>query len=178
MEELTLVDTEDRVIGSMEKAQAHTKPVLHRAFSVFLYDGDRMLLQKRHRDKYHSGGLWTNACCSHPRFGESLEEAVPRRLREEVGCAPEVREIFDFIYCAKFREDLWEYEYDHVYLGRCTEPFRFDPQEAEDSVWMPMAELRRQLVEEPCKFTPWFLIAAPRVLDFLSQFQENRGNQS
>lgn len=171
MELLTLVDTEDQVIGSMEKAQAHRMPTLHRAFSVFLYDGDKMLLQKRNQNKYHSGGLWTNACCSHPRFGETLEEAVPRRLREEVGCEPKVWEIFDFVYCARFREDLWEYEYDHVFLGPCKESCRFDPQEAEDSCWMSFAELRRQLIEQPCKFTPWFLIAAPRVLDFLSAFE-------
>ena len=170
MELLTLVNTRDEVIGSCEKAKAHEAPTLHRAFSVFLYSDKGMLLQRRARGKYHSGGLWTNACCSHPRYGESLAEAVPRRMREELGCVPDVREIFSFVYCAKFAEDLWEYEYDHVFLGACGQTPVLDPEEAEECRWVGFEELRTELVEKPEQFTAWFLIAAPRVLAFLECF--------
>lgn len=172
MELLTLVDTQDRPIGTCEKAEAHRRPRLHRAFSVFLYSAKGMLLQRRAEGKYHSGGLWTNACCSHPRAGEALEEAVPRRMEQELGLRADVREVFSFVYCAKFAEDLWEYEYDHVFLGWCGEEPVLDPAEAEEYRWVSFADLRRELVERPEAFTPWFLIAAPRVLDFLAFFQE------
>lgn len=164
---LILVDTRDRVIGSCGKAEAHAAPKLHRAFSVFLYRDEQMLLQRRARDKYHSGGLWTNACCSHPRMGEELAEAVPRRMTEELGIAPAVEEKFSFVYCAKFRDDLWEYEYDHVLVGTCGETPAPNADEVEESRWVSFSELRRELVERPETFTAWFLIAAPRVLDLL-----------
>ena len=168
-DKLILVDTRDREIGSCGKAEAHAAPRLHRAFSVFLYRNGEMLLQRRARGKYHSGGLWTNACCSHPRVGETLTEAVPRRMMEELGIAPEVEEAFSFVYCAKFRDDLWEYEYDHVFVGACGEELALNREEAEESCWMPFGALRRALLERPEAFTAWFLIAAPRVLDLLEE---------
>lgn len=170
MELLTLVNTRDEVIGSCEKAQAHAAPTLHRAFSVFLYSDKGMLLQRRSRGKYHSGGLWTNACCSHPRYGETLSEAVPRRMEEELGWSEAVQEIFSFVYCAQFAPDLWEYEYDHVFLGPCDRDPVLNPEEAEEFRWVEFEALRRELVEHPEQFTAWFLIAAPRVLDFLEWF--------
>ena len=172
MELLTLVDTRDEVIGSCEKLAAHKKPTLHRAFSVFLYSDRGMLLQRRAREKYHSGGLWTNACCSHPRYGEELLQSVPRRMWEELRVQAQVEELFSFIYCAKFAEDLWEYEYDHVFLGRCDADPVLDPGEAEEYRWIPFDALRRELIEKPEEFTPWFLIAAPRVLDILEREAE------
>ena len=172
MELLTLVNTRDEVTGSCEKALAHEKPTLHRAFSVFLYSSRGMLLQRRARSKYHCGGLWTNACCSHPRYGETLERSVPRRMEEELGLCPDVREIFSFTYCAKFADNLWEYEYDHVFLGYCDKEPALNPEEAEECRWVSFEDLRRELVECPEEFTPWFLIAAPRVLDFLEVFQQ------
>ncbi len=167
MELLTLVDTRDRALSPCEKGEAHASPQLHRAFSVFLHNGSALLLQQRSRSKYHSGGLWTNACCSHPRWGETLAEAVPRRMAEELGCAVPVEERFSFLYCAHFENGLWEYEYDHVFTGLCTATPAFDPNEAEAVRWVSFSQLRRELVEEPTQFTAWFLIAAPRVLDEL-----------
>ena len=117
MEELILVDLDDREIGTMDKAEAHRLGRLHRAFSVFIVDCDRMLIQQRNRGKYHSGGLWANACCSHPRHGETLPEATERRLREELGISCELRELFDFVYFSRYVDDLFEYEYDHVFVG-------------------------------------------------------------
>ena len=107
---LLLVDLYDNVLGTVDKADAHREPRLHRAFSVFLFRGDEMLLQKRAAAKYHSGGLWSNACCSHPRLGENLEEAARSRMLEEVGADCPLTEIFQFVYYHKFRDDLYEYE--------------------------------------------------------------------
>ena len=98
MDELILVDLSDHEIGTMDKAEAHRIGRLHRAFSVFIVHGGKMLLQRRNSKKYHSGGLWANACCSHPRKGESLEAAAARRLSEELGISCAVTELFSFVY--------------------------------------------------------------------------------
>ena len=118
MEQVILVDIEDCEVGVMEKMEAHKHAQLHRAFSVFLFNKQgKMLLQQRAFSKYHSGGLWTNACCSHPRPGESLESAVSRRLFEEMGIATPVTKAFDFIYQAELPNELVEHEFDHVFIG-------------------------------------------------------------
>ena len=162
---VTLVDLDDRPVGAAEKEEAHEKPLLHRAFSVFLTDpaGKRMLLQKRAKGKYHSGGLWTNACCSHPEPGEDLMAAAHRRLGEELGIDSGLREIGRFVYLHRFSDRLYEYEYDHVLLGRYDGPVRPDPEEAEEIRWADMDDVRRELLEEPERFTPWFVTAAPIV---------------
>ena len=167
MDELILVDLADRQIGTMEKAEAHRLGKLHRAFSVFLVSGDRMLLQRRNKEKYHSGGLWANACCSHPRNGETLAEAVPRRLQEELGVSCEVKELFDFVYFSKYAEDLFEYECDHVFLGTCEGPFSPDPGEIEAVEWVTFDALEQRLLNTPEEFCSWFRIAAPKVLQML-----------
>ena len=102
----------------MEKMEAHKKGLLHRAFSVFIFNGKgEMLLQQRALNKYHSGGLWTNACCSHPMPGEKTEDAADRRLKEELGFETPLEKIFDFVYKAEFDNGLTEYEFDHVFAG-------------------------------------------------------------
>lgn len=164
--QVLLVDTRDRPLGVEEKAAAHARPMLHRAFSVFLYQGDRMFLQRRARDKYHSGGLWSNACCSHPGPGEDIAAAARERTLEEVGLEAPLEEIFQFIYYASFAPDLYEYEYDHVFLGECRDAaWRLDPAEAEEARWVPLAELEEELVRSPRDFSAWFLAAAPRVME-------------
>ena len=163
---LLLVDLYDNVLGTAGKADAHREPRLHRAFSVFLFRGDEMLLQKRAAAKYHSGGLWSNACCSHPRLGEKLEEAARSRMLEEVGADCPLTEIFQFVYYHKFRDDLYEYEYDHVFVGSYDGPCAADPDEAEELRWVKTADLERELLEHPGDFSAWFLVAAPRVLSY------------
>lgn len=169
-DQLILVDLEDREIGYMGKTEVHRKGKLHRAFSVFVVHEDRILIQRRKADKYHSGGLWANACCSHPRRGEKLEEAVHRRMLEEVGIDCDVNEIFHFVYRTQYEENLFEYEYDHVFLGDYNGELRMNEDEIEELRWISIEELKRDVTEHPEKYASWFLIAFPAVmerLDFL-----------
>jgi len=169
MDELILVDLDDRPVGYMNKEETHRRGRLHRAFSVFIISGGRMLLQKRSRAKYHSGGLWANACCSHPRKGEELAEAVHRRLREELGMDTGLTELFQFVYRTKFREDLYEYELDHVFLGSYEGEPVCNPEEIEELRWVSLPALKEELVQHPGHFSSWFIIAAPRVMAWAEQ---------
>lgn len=163
-DELILVDFNDRVIGTSGKMRTHREHLLHRAFSVFVYDGERMLIQQRTESKYHSGGKWANACCSHPRCTETLEEAVHRRLREEVGIECSVRELFSFIYYAAFDDGLAEYELDHVFLGEYSGDVLPDPAEIAAVKWIGLDDLEEDMRRNPADYAPWFHIAAPRVI--------------
>lgn len=163
--QVLLVDLHDNVLGSIPKSLAHRSPRLHRAFSVFLYDGETMLIQQRADGKYHSGGLWSNSCCSHPRPGETLAEAVAARMTEELGVSPPVEEIFDFIYLCRFENGLYEYEYDHVLIGSYGGEIAPNPDEAQAVRKIALDELERELVEQPEKYSVWFLTAAPRVIE-------------
>lgn len=164
-EKLILVDLEDNEIGSGEKQWVHENGKLHRAFSVFIIDGDRMLLQRRNVSKYHSGGLWANACCSHPRVGETLEEAVKRRLLEEVGVSSSCEEMFHFVYRSVYENGLTEYEYDHVFLGHYSGAVNPSKEEIDDVSWVDIAELKRDVIINPWNYASWFLIALPRLLE-------------
>ena len=168
-ENLILTDLFDNETGSASKEEAHRIGLLHRAFSVFITSGDKMLIQKRSRNKYHSGGLWANACCSHPRVGEELNQAVQRRLKEELGISCEAKELFDFVYFSQYGEELFEYEYDHVFLAEYSGSFDFDPEEIEELKWVDMNELKRKMLEEPRGFSSWFMIAAPRVMRIIEE---------
>ena len=165
-----LVSPTDAPLGTCSKQQAHVEGKLHRAFSVFLTDenGD-ILLQRRALTKYHSGGLWTNACCSHP-VGDVLSDARVR-LKEELGVDSEIREVGHFVYRHVFENGMTEYEYDHVLLGQINRdaPISPAPEEADAVEWMSVEELTRQLTEMPEKFTPWFITAAPIVLEYLKK---------
>lgn len=163
-DQLILVDIFDRQIGTGQKLAVHQKGRLHRAFSVFVYRGNEMLLQKRSSGKYHSGGLWTNACCSHPRQGEELTEAVKRRLQEELGIGLPVEELYSFVYRTQFENGLTEFEYDHVFLGEYEGDIQLNEEEASEIRWIDMDELAEELWKHPEQYTAWFLIAAPRVL--------------
>lgn len=152
-----LVDERDNVIGFQEKFKTHLEGDLHRAFSVFIFDLEgNLLLQKRASSKYHSGGLWSNTCCGHPRPGESTVEAAHRRLVEEMGFDCELKEVFRLIYKAELDNNLREHEYDHVFVGNfqgqplpCTE-------EVEDWKWVPIELLRNDTQRSPESFTSWF----------------------
>ncbi|MDR0346873.1 MAG: isopentenyl-diphosphate Delta-isomerase [Coriobacteriales bacterium] len=167
-EDLVLVDIRDREVGSADKATAHAVPHLHRAFSIFAIDdaGDvpLVLLQKRASSKYHSGGLWANTCCSHPRVGEPLLEAATRRLQEEMGIRCACREIGSFIYYYRFAPNLFEYEYDHVLTCYYRGPCKPNPAEVEDTAWVPIDKLAKGLVERPAQYAPWLAMAASLVI--------------
>lgn len=169
-DQLILVDVYDHQTGTAGKEEAHRKGLLHRAFSVFLVRDGSMLIQQRALHKYHSGGLWANACCSHPRSGEELTQAVPRRLKEELGIpGADVKELFSFVYRHAFTPELYEYEYDHVFVGTYNDELALNPEEACACRWVPFEELALELKDHPERFAVWFLTAAPAVLKFLSQ---------
>jgi isopentenyl-diphosphate delta-isomerase len=162
VEEIILVDAEDREIGRAEKLEAHRDGGrLHRAFSVFLFDrAGFMLLQRRSRQKYHFGGLWTNACCGHPRPGEDVAFAARRRVREELGIEADVREVLSFTYSARdARSGLIEREFDHVFVGHFDGETRPDPAEVEDLRWLEPAAAQRDAAARPEHYTPWFATA-------------------
>ena len=165
MEQVILVDKDDCEIGVMEKMEAHKQAVLHRAFSVFLFNPQgKMLLQQRALTKYHSAGLWTNTCCSHPRPGETLENAVSRRLIEEMGITTKVFKAFDFIYQAELPDNLNEYEFDHVFIGNYDADVRPNHLEVANFVYQSIEEVEANLQSHPEKYTVWFKIAFPKVV--------------
>jgi isopentenyl-diphosphate Delta-isomerase len=164
-QELILVDEQDCETGTMEKMEAHRRGLLHRAFSIFIFDAKgRMLLQQRATGKYHSGGLWTNACCSHPAPGETTESAALRRLREEMGFETPLEKSFDFVYRAEFDNGLTEHEFDHVYTGTYNGPVEPDPSEVSDYCYLSVGEIEELLKTDPDRFTAWFRIAFPQFL--------------
>ncbi|MEP6465912.1 MAG: isopentenyl-diphosphate Delta-isomerase [Parafilimonas sp.] len=164
MEEVILVNERDEEIGILEKMEAHRKGILHRAFSVFIFNNKKeMLLQQRAINKYHSGGLWTNACCSHPKPGEATETAARRRLKEELGFETLLKEIFHFTYNASFENGLTEHEFDHVFTGVYNGEINFNKHEVKDICFRLMEEIESDLQTHPNKFTAWFLIAFPLI---------------
>ncbi|MGI8637294.1 MAG: isopentenyl-diphosphate Delta-isomerase [Segetibacter sp.] len=168
MEEVILVNELDEQIGRMEKMEAHRKGILHRAFSVFIFnDRQEMLLQQRSVSKYHSGGLWTNACCSHPRPEEATEAAALRRLNEELGFTASLTKIFDFQYNASFTNGLTEHEFDHVYVGTYNGKITPNPAEVQDYCYKKIEEIYSTIKSHPHKYTAWFCIAFPNVAEWL-----------
>ncbi len=164
MEQVILVDENDVMTGSMEKMEAHQKAVLHRAFSVFVFNSHgQLLMQQRAARKYHSAGLWTNTCCSHPRPGEDTASAALRRLQEELGFVTPVIKAFDFIYQSPFDNGLTEYEFDHVFVGYYDGPVNPDPEEVNDYAYWDMEKTETLLQTSPERFTTWFHIAFPRI---------------
>jgi isopentenyl-diphosphate delta-isomerase len=170
LQEVILVNEKDEQVGVMEKMAAHEKALLHRAFSIFIFNEDGlMLLQKRAASKYHSPGLWTNACCSHPIPGEATHDAALRRLHEELGFTTPVEKAFHFTYTASFENGLTEHEFDHVYLGQYDGPIHHDPNEVEVYRYLSVSDIQNEITESPASFTPWFLIAFPLLKDWMHQ---------
>lgn len=158
-EYVILVDEDDKVIGQMEKMEAHEKAILHRAFSVFiLNDKNEIMLQQRAKDKYHSPLLWTNTCCSHQRIGETNIEAGKRRLKEEMGFETELKELFHFIYKAPFDNGLTEHELDHVMVGYYNDKPKINNEEVESWLWMSIEDIKNDIENHPEKYTIWFKI--------------------
>ena len=158
-EKVVLVTEKDEVLGLMEKMQAHENGILHRAFSVFLYNSKgEMLLQKRAAEKYHSPNQWTNACCSHPRIDETYLEAAKRRLNEELGINCELEEKFHFVYKADVGQNLWEHELDHVFVGNYDSEFQLNTEEVAEVRYISMEDLNQEMKQNPEQFTEWFKI--------------------
>jgi isopentenyl-diphosphate delta-isomerase len=156
-EVVVLVDADDRSIGTMAKLEAHRRGLLHRAISVVVRDsGNRLLLQQRARNKYHSGGLWTNTCCSHPRPGEAVADAAARRLVEEMGFACSLSFLFPVRYCAPVSNGLVENELVHVFGGQFDGAPDPDPQEVMAWCWKDRSELAKDLEKQPANYTVWF----------------------
>jgi len=159
MEQVILVDEQDNETGVMEKQQAHIEGRLHRAVSVFIFNskGD-MLLQQRAHNKYHSADLWTNTCCSHPRPGETVDEAALRRLYEEMGITCELKKIFSFIYKAQLDNGLAEHEFDHVFIGNTDALPIPDSMEVASWKYISIANLKSDINTHPENYTEWFKI--------------------
>lgn len=160
MEEfVVLVTPEDQVLGQMEKMKVHETGLLHRAFSIFLFNEQgEMLLQKRASEKYHSPDQWTNSVCSHPKIGETYFEAANRRLKEELGISTSLQEKFNFIYKAEVGQNLWEHELDHVFVGRFEGEFNLNRNEVSEVRYISMKDLEIEMQNHPEHFTKWFKI--------------------
>jgi isopentenyl-diphosphate delta-isomerase len=159
-----LVDNKDNPVGIAEKMEAHRKGLLHRAFSIFIFNSKgEVLLQQRALHKYHSGGLWTNACCSHPNPGEETLTAAKRRLKEEMGFETPVEKIFDFVYKTEFDNGLTEHEFDHIYTGEYDDKIEFNINEVMDYCYKDIKHIRISLQTNPEKYTIWFHLAFPMV---------------
>ena len=166
MESVILVDENDIQIGVEEKLSAHHKGLLHRAFSVFIFNKkNEILLQKRALDKYHSAGLWTNACCSHPRPEEDTLSAAHRRLKEELGLTSSLKHLFHFIYKAAFDNWLTEHELDHVFIGITDDYPIINTEEASEYRYMSQSALLTDIDNNPEQYTVWFKLIVERVFD-------------
>jgi len=174
-QQLILVNEKDEVKGTAGKMEVHRKGLLHRAFSIFVFNKrGEMLLQQRAMNKYHSGGLWTNACCSHPEPDEETKKAAIRRLKEELGFETELEKVYDFIYKAEFDNGLTEYEFDHVYAGSYDGEIDFSADEVMDVCYKPMHEISDSLQSQPNRYTAWFRLAFPKVESWWNEHYKNK----
>ena len=164
VEKVILVDENDQVLGAMEKLEAHEKALLHRAFSIFIFNNEgKLMLQQRQFTKYHSGGLWTNTCCGHPRPGETTEKAASRRLHEEMGFACQLDKRFDFIYKANLDHELTEYELDHVFFGIFDDAPLLNDIEAADWMWITWHDLCVDIQNHPDSYTFWLKVCVEKI---------------
>ncbi len=175
IEQVILVDEQDNEVGLMEKMEAHEKAVLHRAFSVFVFnDKNELMLQQRAKEKYHSPLLWTNTCCSHQRKGESNLEAGKRRLQEEMGFTCDLKEVFSFVYKAPFDNGLTEHELDHVMVGEFNGEPVVNPDEVEAYKWMTLETVKKDIEDTPDNYTAWFKIIFEKSYDKIANFKIER----
>ena len=168
-EHVILVNENDEQIGTMPKMEAHEKAVLHRAFSVFVFnDKNELMLQQRASHKYHSPLLWTNTCCSHQRVGESNIEAGKRRLQEEMGFVTQLNDTISFIYKAPFDNGLTEHEYDHILVGHYNDAPNINLEEVADWKWMPLEAVKEDIRLRPEIYTEWFKIIFDKFQEHLA----------
>lgn len=168
-EEVILVDQFDKQIGTMEKMQAHKEGVLHRAFSIFVFNSNNeLLLHKRASNKYHSAGLWTNTCCSHPRPNERIVDAAKRRIKEEMGFECEVKPLYEFIYYQPLENGLSEHELDHVLIGKYNDAPEVNKDEVDEWKYETIENIDKELKEKPEAYTAWFKLIYPKIKTFLN----------
>lgn len=168
MEKVILVDEFDNEIGTEEKLRTHESGLLHRAFSIFILNNKgEVLLQQRALSKYHSGGLWTNTCCSHPRPNEDIKTAAERRLKEEMGFSTNLKPTFQFIYHVVFENGLIEHEFDHVLIGEYNGIIEINKNEVDAYRFVTIDTIEAELMQEPELYTAWFRIAFPRLKNWL-----------
>ena len=161
---VVLVTEKDEPLGTIEKMQAHKLGLLHRAFSVFIFDNmGRMLLQQRAFDKYHGANLWSNTCCSHPYPNEAIEQAAMRRLMEEMGFITPLQKLFEFVYRTEVENNLIEHEYDHIFTGTYQGPIKIDTKEVANYCYEEMDSIKWALNHQAAKFTTWFKLAFPSI---------------
>lgn len=169
-EKVILVNERDEPIGLMPKMEAHEKALLHRAFSVFIFnDKNELMIQQRALGKYHSPGLWANTCCSHQREGETNVAAGMRRLQEEMGFTTPLEDSISFIYKAPFDNGLTEHEYDHILLGRYNQEPQPNPEEVHDWKWMDLEDIKAEMETQPEKYTAWFKIIFEKYYNHIAQ---------
>jgi isopentenyl-diphosphate delta-isomerase len=169
-EKVILVDLNDNELGTMEKMEAHIKGIMHRAFSIFVFNANgELMLHQRALSKYHSPGLWTNTCCSHPRLGETNYEAAHRRLVEEMGFDTELNEIFSFTYKSDVGQGLTEHEFDHVFIGEYNDKPNLNPEEVADYKYMKLKDIEADMEQSPEKYTVWFRIAFKELKDYIAE---------
>ena len=165
-DKIILVNEHDDMVGIMDKMEAHRQGLLHRAFSIFIFNRKgEMLLQQRALSKYHSAGLWTNACCSHPMPGEKTKDAAQRRLKEELGFETALEKVFEFTYKASFDNGLTEHEFDHVFVGKYDGKIHPNIHEVQDYCYKSMQEIEYSLQSHSHKYTAWFKLAFPQIMN-------------
>jgi len=165
---VVLVDQDDQKLGLMEKQQAHVAGLLHRAFSVFVFNSEgKLMIQQRAADKYHSPTLWTNTCCSHPRDNESYEEAAHRRLMEEMGFDCDLDYKFNFTYKAHLDNDLTEHELDYVFIGLFDGEPKLNPKEVMAYRWIDLEDLKNDIEANPQDYTAWFKIIFEHYVSYI-----------
>jgi len=168
-DQVILVNEQDEQIGLMEKIEAHEKALLHRAFSVFVFNKKgELMLQQRALTKYHTPGLWTNTCCSHQREGETNVEAGKRRLLEEMGFTTDLKDTISFIYKAPFENGLTEHEYDHILVGQYDEDPKPNPEEVNAWKWVSLEEVKEDMKRNPEVYTEWFKIIFDKYYNHIS----------
>lgn len=169
-----LVDENDNKLGEIEKFEAHKKGLLHRAFSVFIFNSKvELLLQKRAKEKYHSGGLWTNTCCSHPKPNEDIKEGAKKRLKEEMGIEADLKEVYSFVYKTEFDNGLIEYEYDHVFFGNSDEKPILNKKEVEDYKYINIINLEKDIFNNPDNYTYWLKDSFKDILKIIKNNENN-----
>ena len=169
-EKVILVNEKDEQIGLMEKIEAHEKALLHRAFSVFVFnDKNELMIQQRALSKYHSPGLWTNTCCSHQREGESNIDAGKRRLQEEMGFSTELKDTISFIYKAPFDNGLTEHEFDHILIGNFEGTPELNSDEVASWKWVSLENLEADMKKNPHIYTEWFKIIFDKYYSHIQQ---------